>query len=155
WAQMGRGEISETAHVMASPIAPKGHAPPLGVYRLVVPGGGPLDLTAGAPAGVTVVELAGPTGLRLRESPTSVVTATTLGGRHLLGRVPVEEPGPAETGRGRFRIGAPLQPADVSALVAVREQADEGPEEATARSDVFARESIEEGPGTAPTRSVS
>ncbi|HYS11226.1 MAG TPA: hypothetical protein VEP66_20995 [Myxococcales bacterium] len=116
WAQMGRGAISETAQIMASPVAPAGYAPPLGSYQLVIPGGGPLDLTAGAPPGIAAVEISGPTALNVAPRPSGTVTASTRGGSHFLGRVPVDEPDAPAT-RGRIRIGAPLQGADVSTLV--------------------------------------
>ena len=116
WAQMGRGEIAETDRIMAAPLVPAGYAPPLGVYRLVVPGGGPLDLTEGAPQGATM-ELSGPTGLRLGPRPSGTVTATTLVGSHFLGPVPLDEGGAQPRGRSRFRVGAPIEAADLSPVV--------------------------------------
>ena len=114
WAQMGRGTIAETGRIMASPFAPRSHAAPLGAYRLVVPGGGPIDLTGGAAAvAPRVVEISGPTGLTLEHAPVGGVVATTAGGRHFLGRVPIDEAGPAE--RRRYRVGAPRIAADLAA----------------------------------------
>jgi hypothetical protein len=112
WAQMGRGAVGETDRIMASPIAPRGYRPPLGAYRLVVPGGGPLDLTGGAPAHAEdVVALSGPTALRVERSLAGGVAATTPSGRHFLGRVLLDEPGPRDTDttRKRIRIGAPVR----------------------------------------------
>jgi hypothetical protein len=104
WAQMGRGALAETGRIMASPLSPAGHVPPLGVYRLVVPGGGRLDLTGGAPAHWPgSVDLSGPTALRLDRRASGSVSATNAGGAHLLGRVPVDD------GRRRHRVGAPIK----------------------------------------------
>jgi len=95
WAQMGRGAVGETDRIMASPIAPRGYRPPLGTYRLVVRGGGPLDLTGGAPAHAEdVVAISGPSALRVGKSLTGGVAATAPGGRHFLGRVLLDEGGP-------------------------------------------------------------
>ena len=123
WAQMGRGTISETGRIMASPFAPRGHAEPLGAYRLVVPGGGPIDLTGGAAAvAPRVVEISGPTGLRLEHAPVGGVVATTAGGRHFLGRVPIDEAAPAE--RRRYRVGAPrIAAAELAAAPSTPEPA--------------------------------
>jgi hypothetical protein len=97
WAQMGRGAIAETGRIMASPFAARGRAAPLGAYRLVVPGGGQIDLTGGAAAGAPrVVEISGPTGLRLEQTPVGGIVATTAGGSHFLGRVPIDEAAPAD-----------------------------------------------------------
>jgi hypothetical protein len=117
WAQMGRGALAETDRIMAAPRAPVGYAPPFGIYRLVVPGGGPIDLIGSAPAEVAI-NLSGPTGLRLMPHRPGTVTATTSGGNHFLGRVPLNEAGSSPRGRSRVRVGAPLQGADLSALVA-------------------------------------
>jgi hypothetical protein len=114
WAQMGRGAMSETDKIMAAPLAGKGYAPPLGVYRLVVPGGGPFDLSGSAPPEMSAIELSGPTGLRLVQRPSSTVSATTLGGAHFLGRVPLD---PGARGRSRMRVGAPVKGIDLSGLV--------------------------------------
>ncbi|HUJ25776.1 MAG TPA: hypothetical protein VLW85_07150, partial [Myxococcales bacterium] len=42
WAEMGRGRLTDTEQIMASPLASSGYTPPLGVYRLVVPDGLPV-----------------------------------------------------------------------------------------------------------------
>ena len=118
WAQMGRGAMSETDRIMAAPLAGRGYAPPLGVYRLVVPGGGPFDLSESAAPETEAIELSGPTGLRLAPRPSSTVSATTLGGAHFLGRVPLDAGGRSGRGRSRIRIGAPVQGIDLSGLVA-------------------------------------
>jgi len=111
---MGRGTISGTGRIMASPFARHGHAARLGAYRLVVPGGGPIDLTGGATAvAPRVVEISGPTGLRLEHAPVGGVVATTGGGHHFLGRVPIDEAGPV--GRRRYRVGAPRVAAELAA----------------------------------------
>ena len=117
WAQMGRGAMSETDRIMAAPLAGRGYAPPLGVYRLVVPGGGPFDLSGSAPPETPAIELSGPTGLRLAPRPSSTVSATTLGGAHFLGRVPLDPGGHPDRGRSRIRVGAPMQGIDLSGLV--------------------------------------
>src|SRR5439155_25632381 len=93
WTQMGRGQLSETDQIMASPLAPAGYAPPMGVYRLVVPAGGPIDMTGGAPPGTDgVVELTGPAGLELMVKPAQTgVFASSLGGRQILGRVALDD----------------------------------------------------------------
>jgi len=110
WAQMGRGAVGETDRIMASPIAPRGYRPPLGTYRLVVPGGGPLDLTGGAPAHAEdVVAIFGPSALRVGKSLTAGVAATAPSGRHFLGRVLLDEGGPRDPVRRRIRVGAPTR----------------------------------------------
>ncbi|MGZ6123593.1 MAG: hypothetical protein ACXWLR_01460 [Myxococcales bacterium] len=92
WAQMGRGAISDTDVLLSSPAAAGGYAPPLGPYRLVAHGEGALDLTGGAPARERgVVELSGPTALRLSQRPTGGVSAMTPGGSQMLARVPMDE----------------------------------------------------------------
>src|SRR5205085_7611310 len=85
WAQMGRGRISHTDQIMASPLARSGYSPPMGVYRLVVPGGGPVDMTGGAPDGTPgILDLVGPTGLELVvRGGQAPVLASSLGGRQL------------------------------------------------------------------------
>ena len=119
WAQMGRGQLSETDQIMASPLASDGYQPPLGVYRLVVPEGGPVDMTGGAPAGTPgIVDLAGPMGLELvARKAGSPVVASSLGGFQSIGRVALDDGETAVTRRGRIRIGAPIgpQPGDLSA----------------------------------------
>jgi len=117
WAQMGRGAMSETDRIMAAPLAGKGYAPPLGVYRLVVPGGGPFDLSESAAPETEAIELSGPTGLRLAPRSSTAVSATTLGGAHFLGRVPLDPGSAPARGRSRIRIGAPVQGVDLSGLV--------------------------------------
>jgi len=110
WAQMGRGAVGETDRIMASPIAPRGYRPPLGTYRLVVPGGSPLDLTGGAPAHAEdVVAIFGPSALRVGKSLTAGVAATAPSGRHFLGRVLLDEGGPRDPIRRRIRVGAPTR----------------------------------------------
>jgi hypothetical protein len=110
WAQMGRGQLSETDQIMASPLSPFGYAPPMGVYRLVVPGGGPVDMTGGAPPGTPdIVELLGPTGLEIvARAGRTGVKASALGGRQFLGRVALDDGETAVTRRGRIRVGAPI-----------------------------------------------
>ena len=110
WTQMGRGQLSETDQIMASPLARTGYAPPMGVYRLVMPGGGPVDLTSGAPSGTPgIVDLAGPTGLEIvSRANRSGVQAWSLGGRQILGRVAIDDGESVVTRRGRMRVGAPL-----------------------------------------------
>jgi hypothetical protein len=117
WAQMGRGAMSETDRIMAAPLAGRGYAPPLGEYRLVVPGSGPFDLSESAAAETEAIELSGPTGLRLASRPSSTVSATTLGGARFLGRVPLDVGGRSGRGESRIRIGAPVQGIDLSGLV--------------------------------------
>ena len=92
WAQMGRGRLSETDQIMASPLAPSGYAPRLGAYRLVVPDGGPADLTGGADA-ADVVEIAGPNSLELQVRSTRGPVMTSFpAGRQIIGRVAVAAP---------------------------------------------------------------
>jgi len=117
WAQMGRGAVGETDRIMAAPRAPAAYAPPLGAYRLVAPGGGPLDLSGSAAPDARIVEVAGPTSVRLAARSSGTVTATTLGGRYSLAKVPVDEADSAGEPRGRIRIGEPLQGSDLPALV--------------------------------------
>src|SRR6185503_3195033 len=88
WAQMGRGRLSSTDQIMASPMSPSGYAPPLGSYTLVAPPGTPLDFTGGAgPGGKGVTQLSGPTTLELAISGglDRGVSASMAsgGGRHL------------------------------------------------------------------------
>jgi hypothetical protein len=106
WAQMGRGRLSATDQIMASPLAPEGHAPPLGSYRLVAPFHAPADYTNGAPAHTDgIIQLAGPTGLNLGVEPGGQVLATSTVSRILLARVPVDD---GQTVVGRMgRISAP------------------------------------------------
>jgi len=113
WAQMGRGQLSETDQIMASPLAPSSYAPPMGIYRLVVPGGGPVEMTGDAPPGTTgIVELAGPTGLEIiARANRGGVQASSLGGRQILGRVALDDGVTGVARRGRIRIGAPLTTA--------------------------------------------
>lgn len=124
WTQMGRGQLSETDQIMASPLAHSSYTPPMGVYRLVVPGGGPVDLSGGAPPGTPgIVDLTGPTGLELVARPNrSGVQASSLGGRQFLGRVAVDDGESVVTRRGRIRVGAPLasgpsQPPDAAPAI--------------------------------------
>jgi hypothetical protein len=110
WAQMGRGHISETEQIMASPLASTGYTPPMGVYRLVVPAGGPVDMTGGAPPGTPgIVELFGPTGLELVARPGgSGVFASSLGGKQIIGQVALDDGETLVGRRGRIRVGAPI-----------------------------------------------
>jgi hypothetical protein len=102
---------------MASPIAPRGYRPPLGAYRLVVPGGGPVDLTGGAPAqSEDVLAISGPTALRVERNLTGGAAATSPSGRYFLGRVLLDEAGSARTVRRRVRIGAPSRGPGLSEL---------------------------------------
>lgn len=118
WAQMGRGAVGETDRIMASPIAPRGYRPPLGTYRLVVPGGGPLDLTGGAPAHAEdVVAISGPTALRVGRSLTGGVAATTPSGRHFLGRVLLDEAGSNDAVRRRIRVSEPIRSPGLSEVL--------------------------------------
>ncbi|MCA1826183.1 MAG: hypothetical protein ABR567_09555 [Myxococcales bacterium] len=115
WAQMGRGRLSETDQIMASPLASAGYSPPMGVYRLVVPPGGPYDMTGGAPPGTSgIIELAGPSGLEVGlDRKTSTVLATSLGGRQLIARVALDDGDSVVTRRGRIRVGAPLSASEM------------------------------------------
>lgn len=91
WAQMGRGAITETDVLLPPSGGASVHAPPLGAYRLVSPGGGAVDLTAGAPARTGVgVELSAPSAVRISRQPAGRVTATTLG-KYVVGRLPLDE----------------------------------------------------------------
>src|SRR3989442_1391484 len=118
WAQMGRGAVGETDRIMASPIAPRGYRPPLGTYRLVVPGGGPLDLTGGAPAHAEdVVAISGPTALRVGRSLTGGVAATTPSGRHFLDRVLLDEAGSNDAVRRRIRVSEPIRSPGLSEVL--------------------------------------
>lgn len=115
WARMGRGALSSTNQLMASPLAPRGYAPPLGTYQLVVPRNGPIDGSFGAPVGTPgVIEIAGPTGLELAAGPTRDVAAHSLGGRHLLGKAALDDGQSVLGRRGRMRIGAPLDASVVT-----------------------------------------
>lgn len=115
WARMGRGALSSTNQLMASPLAPRGYAPPLGNYQLVAPRNGAIDATFGAPAGTPgVIEIAGPTGLQLAAGPDRDLAAHSLGGRHLIGKVAVDDGESVVGRRGRMRIGAPLDPSVVA-----------------------------------------
>jgi hypothetical protein len=107
WAQMGRGRISATDQIMASPLAPEGYAPPLGNYRLVAPHSFPLDYTGGAPIGTPgVIQLAGPSGLDLSLARAgNSVQARSLGGRYLLGMIAVDDGETVIGPSGRVRIG--------------------------------------------------
>jgi hypothetical protein len=116
WAQMGRGRLSETDQIMASPLAPAGYAPPMGVYRLVMPSGGVVDMSGGAPPGTPgVIELAGPTGLDIAlDRRLGAVLASSLGGRQVLARVAIDDGQTVVTSRGRIPEGSDSAPAIVS-----------------------------------------
>ena len=121
WTQMGRGRLSATAHVMASPAVRTTYTPPLGSYRLVTPAGTSLLDSDAVPAPGTpgVIELSGPTALRLVHDAPAGVRVHTEGGRWVLGHLPVDD-GETHAGRrGRIRIGAPIAPE----LVAARREA--------------------------------
>ena len=117
WAQMGRGRLSSTDAVMASPRMRPAYAPPLGVYRLVSPD--TVDFSNGAPASTPgIVTLQGPTELGLDRSFAGGVEASQLGGRFILGRIPLDDGETAVSRRGRIRIGAPLSSGDGSSSLA-------------------------------------
>ena len=125
WTQMGRGRLSSTDDIMASPLAPRGYAPPLGNYQLVLPGGSPIDAAGGAPAGTAgVLQLTGPTGLELAtgSSGGAPVSARSLGGSRLLGTVALDDGESLVSRRGRGRIGAPLDPAAVASRLSAAQQ---------------------------------
>ena len=110
WSQMGRGQVSETEQIMASPLSPRASTPPLGVYQLVAPAGTPLDFTSSSsPA----VQVHGP-GLLQLGARGSQVSARVAGGSFNLGKIALDVP------RGRMRLGAPLDPV---ALREMRESA--------------------------------
>ena len=103
WTQMGRGRMSSTNDIMASPLAGRGYAPPLGMYRLVLPGGGPIDAAGGAPAGTPgVLQITGPTALELATGARggAPVSARSLGGSQLLGTVAVDDADSVMSRRG-------------------------------------------------------
>ncbi len=115
WTQMGRGRLSSTDAIMASPRMPPGLAPPLGVYRLVSPE--PVDFTAGAPESTPgIVNLQGPTELGLQRSLAGGVEANQLGGRFILGRIPLADGETAVTSSGRMRVGAPVFGGDAALI---------------------------------------
>lgn len=125
WAQMGRGRISATNQIMASPFAPRGHVPPLGAYQLVRPFSGPIDFTNGAPAGTPgIATLHGPSNLELvaGKQHGGSVSAFSAGGRSVLGQIAVDDGESTVSPRGRMRIGAPLDPVAMQVrLQAARE----------------------------------
>ena len=126
WAQLGRGRISATSQIMASPFSVKGQAPPLGAYQLVRPFNGPADFTNGAPGGTPgIVTLQGPANLELvaGRGPGGNVTAQSLGGRMMLGRVAVDDGESVFSPRGRMRVGAPLDPAALQVRLEAARQA--------------------------------
>src|SRR5712692_3835004 len=119
WAQMGRGQASSTDHVMASPVARTSYAPPLGTYTLVRPAGfGLLESDDAPPPGTPgMVELSGPTGIRLRPQLQAGARAHSTGGKLVLGHVPLDDGSSLASARGRMRVGEPL---DAQALAARR-----------------------------------
>jgi len=125
WARMGRGQASSTDHVMASPVARTSYAPPLGAYTLVRPTGfGMLDPEDAPPPGTPgVVELSGPTGIRLRPRLDTGARAESTGGRLVLGHVPLDDGSTLASARGRMRVGEPLD----ARAVAVRRAAFQHP----------------------------
>jgi hypothetical protein len=67
-----------------------------------------------------MVELAGPTAIRLRPRPQGGARADSAGGKLVLGKVPLDEGASLATARGRMRVGKPL---DAAAAVAARRAA--------------------------------
>jgi hypothetical protein len=124
WVQMGRGQASSTDHVMASPVARTSYAPPLGTYTLVRPAGfrlldaedEPLEATPG------LVELSGPTGIRLRPRVQGGARAHSGGGKLVLGHVPLDDGSSLLGARGRGRVGEPLDAQAVAARRAAFQQ---------------------------------
>jgi hypothetical protein len=108
WVRMGRGQASSTDHVMTSPLARTSYAPPLGIYSLVRPAGlRLLDAEDAPPEGTAgVVELSGPTGIRLRPRAQGGARADSAGGKLVLGRVPLDDGASLVGARGRIRVGA-------------------------------------------------
>src|SRR5262249_52272081 len=86
WVQMGRGQATFTDHVMVSPTARTSYALPLGTYNLVRPAGLGLLDPEGAPPQATpgMVELSGPTGIRLRPRLRGGARAESAGGKLVL-----------------------------------------------------------------------
>ena len=117
WAQMGRGQASSTDHVMASPVARTSYAPPLGTYSLVRPAGlGLLEPGDAPPPGTPgLVELSGPTGIRLRPRLQGGARADSTGGKLVLGHVPLDDGSTLASARGRMRVGEPLDARTVAA----------------------------------------
>jgi len=124
WAQMGRGQASSTDHVMASPVARTSYAPPLGTYSLVRPAGFRLlDADDAAPPGTPgVVELSGPTGIRLRPRLQGGARADSTGGKLVLGHVPLDDGSTLASARGRMRVGESLDAQAVAARRAALRQ---------------------------------
>src|SRR5712692_4248723 len=124
WAQMGRGQASSTDHVMASPVARTSYAPPLGTYSLVRPAGFRLlDADDAAPPGSPgVVELSGPTGIRLRPRLKGGARADSTGGKLVLGHVPLDDGSTLASARGRMRVGESLDAQAVAARRAALRQ---------------------------------
>jgi len=119
WAQMGGGRVSETDQIMASPLAQAGYQPPLGVYRLLIPPGGAVDMTGGAPSGTPgIVDLDGPMALELTAKAGRRVTATSLGGRQVIGRVAIDDGQTVVTQSGRISIVPDAQPTSADATAA-------------------------------------
>ena len=123
WAQMGRGRISATEQVMASPMASRGYTPPLGYYTLVAPSSGPMDFTNGQ--GGPQTQLAGPTGIELAISGGlgRGVQAGSPSGRHILANVALADGGSSDSAPRRGRMMAPLDASEARAkIAAAREQ---------------------------------
>ncbi|HKC59011.1 MAG TPA: hypothetical protein VKB92_02915 [Myxococcales bacterium] len=124
WVQMGRGQASSTDHVMASPVARTSYAPPLGTYTLVRPADFRLldaeDESLEATPGL--VELSGPTGIRLRPRVQGGARAHSAGGKLVLGHVPLDDGSSLVGARGRIRVGEPLDAQAVAARRAAFEQ---------------------------------
>src|SRR5207245_8189469 len=109
--------LSATEHLMASPAARASYTPPLGTYRLVAPAGTSLLDSDAVPGPGTpgVIELAGPTALRLAHDAPAGVRARSEGGRWVLGHLPVDDGETMVGRRGRIRVGAPINPELVAA----------------------------------------
>jgi hypothetical protein len=117
WAQMGRGQMSETQDILASPRMPKGFQPPLGYYRLVAPS--MVDMTGGASEGPGVSRLSGPTHMMIDVSPRGGVSARSGGGDHQLARMS-SDAADAVLSQRRMKIGAPLSAAALAAVMSKR-----------------------------------
>src|SRR5207302_7615351 len=93
-------------------------APPLGMYRLMVPGGAPYDFSNGAPVGTPgIAQLWGPTRLELVTDPArSSLSAQVEGGRFNLADVAIDDGQTVVGPRGRIKIGAPLGADELARL---------------------------------------
>ena len=128
WAQMGRGQMSETQDILASPRMPKGFQPPLGHYRLVAPS--TIDMTGGASEGSPgVSRLSGPTHMMIDVSPRGGVSARSNGGNHQLARMS-SDAADAVLSQRRMKIGAPLSAAALAAVMSKRRPSGPAPRRA-------------------------